>query len=70
MVKKVTELMNYSKKFNIIEERIGDVKRHCADINETKELIGWTAKTDFEKGIEETIEWYKSHPEAFKPSIV
>ena len=32
VVQKVASLMNYTKEFKYIEERIGDVRRHCADL--------------------------------------
>jgi len=70
VVKKVASLMNYTKEFKFIEDRKGDVRRHCADIREANQLINWTPQTNFNKGIEETVEWYKSHPEAFKASLL
>tara|TARA_R110000824_G_scaffold342557_1_gene528986 strand:+ start:1809 stop:2786 length:978 start_codon:yes stop_codon:yes gene_type:complete len=65
VTQKTAELMNYTRELIFTEERIGDVKRHCADALEAKNTIGWEPKTSFDTGMEETIEWYKSHPEAF-----
>ena len=70
VAKKVASLLAYKKEFKFIEERIGDVKRHCADITQAKELIGWEPKTTFKDGIEETVEWYKCHPEAFDENTI
>ncbi|WP_269623199.1 dTDP-glucose 4,6-dehydratase [Prochlorococcus marinus] len=70
VVKKVASLMNYTKEFKFIEKRKGDVRRHCADISEANQLINWTPQTNFNEGIKETVEWYKSHPEAFQASIL
>tara|TARA_Y100001968_G_scaffold165326_1_gene151313 strand:+ start:238 stop:1242 length:1005 start_codon:yes stop_codon:yes gene_type:complete len=69
ITKNVASLMDYKKEFKFIKDRIGDVKRHCAEVNEAKELIGWEPKTTFKDGIEETVEWYKCHPEAFDENI-
>jgi len=38
--------------------RVGDVRRHCADITLAKELINFKPKIDFEEGLRETIGWY------------
>ncbi len=34
--------------------------RRCLDTTRAKELFGFVAKTQFEEGIEKTIEWYKN----------
>jgi GDP-L-fucose synthase len=34
--------------------------RRCLDVSRAKKEFGFEAKTDFRKGIEKTIEWYKS----------
>ena len=65
VAQKTAELMGYKKDFIFTEERIGDVKRHCADSLEAKETIGWEPKTSFEKGMEETVLWYNSNPDVF-----
>lgn len=38
--------------------RIGDVRRHYADITVAKRLIDFKSKISFEEGLMETIEWY------------
>ena len=70
IAEKVASLMDYKKEFKFIEDRIGDVNRHCAEVTEAKDLIGWEPNTTFEEGIEETVEWYKCHPEAFDENII
>ena len=70
IAEKVASLMDYKKEFKFIEDRIGDVKRHCAEITEAKDLIGWKPKTTFEEGIEETVEWYKCNQEVFDENII
>jgi nucleoside-diphosphate-sugar epimerase len=50
-----------SQKFNInknnSQERIGDVKHTLADISKSKSLLNFFPKWQFEKALEETIEW-------------
>jgi len=40
-------------------DRYGQVKRHISSTQKALELLGWEAATDFEHGIEKTIEWYQ-----------
>jgi dTDP-glucose 4,6-dehydratase len=46
-----------------MEERPGQVDRHVASAFKAKKLLGWESQTDFEHGLEQTIEWYKNNPE-------
>lgn len=45
------------------DDRPGQVFRHTASVEKTKMLTGWQAQTKFEDGLDETIEWYRSHRE-------
>ena len=38
----------------------GEQERSCLDYSKAKEDLGWRPKYNLEKGIRETIEWYKS----------
>lgn len=40
-------------------ERIGDVKHTLADITETKKIIGYSPKIDFEIQVNTMMDWYK-----------
>lgn len=39
-------------------ERVGDIRHSNADISKAKELLAYNPEYDFDKGIEETIDWY------------
>lgn len=41
-------------------ERAGDIKHSNADITKAKETLGYEAEWNFDRGIEESIEWYKN----------
>lgn len=41
--------------------REGDIKHSNADITKAKTLVGYDPQYSFERGIEETIEWYKNN---------
>ncbi len=35
--------------------------RRCLDTSRARELLGWSAQTDFETGLRETVAWYEQH---------
>lgn len=41
--------------------RPGDVLHSLADISKAKELLGYEVKVSTPEGLEQTVEWYKSH---------
>ena len=43
-------------------DRYGQVKRHVSSTDKALELLGWRAGTDFERGLNSTIAWYKQNP--------
>lgn len=47
-------------------QRPGEVKKHISSTEKAEKLLGWKAKTKFEDGIMETIEWYKKHTDWWK----
>jgi len=50
---------NKKAKIEFVKDRLGHDKRYAINPKELA-LLGWTAHTSFEEGIEKTIEWYKS----------
>ena len=42
-------------------DRAGDIKHSNADISKAKELLGYEPEFNFERGLEEAIEWYKNN---------
>jgi len=42
-------------------ERKGDIRHSNADISKAKRLLGYSPEYDFERGINEAIEWYKAY---------
>ena len=39
----------------------GDIPASYADVSKAKKLLGWTPKTNIEKGIDNFIKWYKDY---------
>jgi dTDP-glucose 4,6-dehydratase len=41
-----------------VDERPGQVDRHIGSTDKAERLLGWRARTSFERGLERTIDWY------------
>ena len=49
-----------------VKDRLGHDRRYSLDSSKLKKL-GWRQKTKFEDGLRQTVEWYKSNKEWWKP---
>lgn len=50
-----------------VEDRLGHDRRYAVDASKIKRELGWEPKRSFEKGIIETIDWYKKNEAWWKP---
>lgn len=46
-----------------VSDRPGQVKRHISSTSKAENLLGWQAKTPFERGLDKTIDWYCTNRE-------
>ena len=46
-----------------VPDRLGHVRRHAVDSTKLSERLGWSPSIPFERGMAETVEWYRSHTE-------
>jgi dTDP-glucose 4,6-dehydratase len=44
-----------------VPERLGQVDRHIGSTEKAERLLGWTARTSFEEGLERTVGWYRDN---------
>ena len=49
-----------NKLIEFVSDRPGHDFRYAIDFSKIKKQLGWTPKTNFDKGIRETINWYIS----------
>jgi len=73
IVKKILELMNKSEDLiEFVEDRPGHDFRYSMSSEKISKELGWKPKVDFEKGIQDTINWYEDHEDYWKdiPSSV
>ncbi len=59
IVKIILKYLNRSNDLiEFVEDRLGHDKRYAIDSTKIKSELGWKPKYTFEKGINETIDWY------------
>ena len=44
-----------------VDERLGQVDRHIGSTEKAERLVGWRARTSFERGLEQTVAWYREN---------
>ena len=52
-----------------VPERPGQVDRHIGSTEKSRRLIGWTARTSFEEGLEKTVAWYRENEAWWKAAL-
>ncbi len=48
---------------DFVEDRPGHDLRYSMDSSKIMKNLDWTLKSNFEEGLEKTIQWYKNNPE-------
>lgn len=52
-----------------VDERPGQVDRHVGSTDKARRLLGWEARTSFERGLERTIAWYVDNRPWWEPVL-
>jgi GDP-L-fucose synthase len=58
---KIKDLTNYSGEIVFDSTKPDGQPRRCLDVKKAKEEFGFTAKTNFDEGLKETINWWKEN---------
>jgi len=58
---KISQLLEKNIKPNYTNERAGDIKHSLANISKAQLVLGYFPLYQFDEGIEQTIEWYKTN---------
>ena len=70
VVKLICRKLNKSESLiRFVENRKGHDLRYAVDPTKIHNRLGWIPKTNFEDGINTTIDWYLSHKEWWKPIL-
>jgi UDP-glucose 4-epimerase len=57
---KILEKMEVKLERKYCEARPGEQKRSCLDFSLAKKELGWIPEYDFDRGLSETVDWFKS----------
>ena len=60
LVEMIARLTNYKGKIEWDPSKPDGQPRRCLDTSRARDLLGWSARTDFETGLRETIAWYEN----------
>lgn len=67
LTKKIIFKMGFGEDMiSYVTDRLGHDRRYAINCEKIKNELSWTPEHDFEKGIEETIDWYKNNEKWWK----
>lgn len=61
LIKFIGELLNFDGEFEYEDAPSGSVNRRCPDISLAQSELGYEPKTEWKKGVESTVFWYKDY---------
>jgi nucleoside-diphosphate-sugar epimerase len=59
LVETIARLTNFQGRIEWDPAKPDGQPRRCLDTSRARELLGWSASTDFEAGLRETVVWYE-----------
>ncbi len=62
LVEKIAELTGFEGEIRWDSSQPDGQPRRCLDTSKAKELFGFEAKTTFDEGLKNTIDWYRGNP--------
>ena len=67
ITKTILKLMGFGfDKIEFVKDRPGHDFRYAIDFSKIRRELGWTPRTSFEKGVRQTIAWYKKNQSWWK----
>ncbi|MCP5469396.1 MAG: GDP-mannose 4,6-dehydratase [Chlamydiales bacterium] len=66
ITKKILKLMDSDLEPVILDEAKAEIQEQYLCCKKAHEMLNWEPKFSLDEGLEETIEWYKSHKDAFE----
>ena len=57
----ICDYMGYKGEWDHLKDRPSDVRKLCANIDRSRECLGFEPEMDFENGIKETLDWYMNN---------
>jgi len=59
IVDRISDILRVSVEIEILDQAKAEIPKQYLDGSKIKKTIGWEPKTDFDKAIKETFDWYK-----------
>lgn len=69
IVELIAKRLHCEDRIEYVKDRLGNDKRYAMDPEKIETELGWKPKYTFDTGIEETIDWYLSHEDWWRPLI-
>lgn len=66
IIKKFIEVSQQKIPYNVVSRRLGDIDIVYADASLAKKVLGWQAKLDLHRMIEDTWRWQSKNPNGYK----
>ena len=60
IIETLSKIMEYTGEIKMLPERPADVRRHCANMDYAKKLLGEISLTSLKEGLQKTVSWYQS----------
>ena len=60
IIETLSKIMEYTGEIKMLPERPADVRRHCANMDYAKKLLGEISLTSLKEGLQKTVNWYQS----------
>lgn len=66
LVEKITKITNFKGEIRWDNSKPDGQPRRCLDTSRAKKLFGFEAKTDFDKGLKATVDWYITNKDSLR----
>ena len=66
----ILEVFGLDKSFKVyVSDRPGHDRRYLLDTSKIHTQLGWEPQVPFREGFRQTVQWYRDHPEWWKPLL-
>jgi dTDP-glucose 4,6-dehydratase len=70
IAKKISAEFGIREKLDFMSERFGQVQKHISSTSKVERVLGFKASVAFEKGLRETIQWYKDNRPLWEKQVM
>jgi dTDP-glucose 4,6-dehydratase len=66
---KPPHLAHYKELITFVPDRPGHDRRYAVDATKIRQTLGWKANKSFERGLQETLQWYLKNSAWWRPLV-